>query len=204
MCSRQKQLFCIRIHKKFKKRCAMKENQRIAISKRMLQESLLRLLQTKELSEIRITELCREAGINRTTFYKYYSTPQDVLADIVMGLIREMKMLYPPVQTLEEVKGCLVRICKYIYERADLIRLFIRSNVDVEIANAISEINHYFGEDRESFGALKDADDDSLEMTAAFIGGGSYFLIRKWLLEDIRKTPEEVAELIFRILNMEM
>ena len=68
----------------------MKENQRIVISKRMLRESLLRLLRTKELSEINITELCREAEINRATFYKYYNTPQDVLSDIAMELIKEM------------------------------------------------------------------------------------------------------------------
>lgn len=39
----------------------MEENQRVTISKRMLRDSLLRLLESKELSEINITELCREA-----------------------------------------------------------------------------------------------------------------------------------------------
>ena len=182
----------------------MKENQRIAISKRLLRESLLRLLQTKELGEISITELCREAEINRATFYKYYSTPQDVLSDITMALIKEMKKIYRPLRTLDEVKTCVEKICEYVYEHADLIRLLIRANVDMEIAAAISELHQNFREDKESLGVLKGADDETLQMTAAFIGGGSYFLIRKWLLEDIRKTPEEVAELIFTILNMKV
>lgn len=182
----------------------MKENQRIVISKRMLRESLLRLLQTKKLNEISITELCREAEINRATFYKYYSTPQDVLCDISMELKKELKKLYHPLQTLNEVKDCIIEICELIYERADLIRLLIHANVDMEIAAAISELHRNFSEERNGLGALKGADDDTLQMTAAFIGGGSYFLIRKWLLDDIRKTPKEVAELIFRILNTEI
>ena len=180
----------------------MKENQRIVISKRMLRESLLRLLKSKELSEINITELCREAEINRATFYKYYNPPQDVLSDITMELIKEMKKMYHPLRTLDEVRNCVGKICEYVYEHADLIRLLIHANVDIEIAAAISELHQNFREDKESLGALKGADDETLQMTAAFIGGGSYFLIRKWLLEDIRKTPEEVTELIFVILNM--
>ena len=182
----------------------MKENQRIVISKRMLRESLLRLLKTKELGDINITELCREAEINRATFYKYYNTPQDVLSDIAMELIKEMKKMYRPMLTLDEVRTCVKNICEYVYEHADLIRMLIRANADLEIAAAISELHQNFREDKESLGALKGADDETLQMTAAFIGGGSYFLIRKWLLEDIRKTPEEVADLMFKILNMKM
>lgn len=182
----------------------MKENQRITISKRMLRESLLRLLKTKELSEINITELCREAEINRATFYKYYNTPQDVLSDIALELIKDMKKMYPPMQTLEEVRYCIVKVCEYIYEHADLIRLLIHANADIEIATAISELHQNFREEQSRFGVLKDVDDESLALTAVFIGGGSYLLIRKWLLDDIHKTPKEVADLIFKILNTEM
>lgn len=182
----------------------MKENQRIIISKRMLRESLLRLLKTKELNEISITELCRDAEINRATFYKYYNTPRDVLSDITLELIKDIKKMYHPMRTLDEVKACIDKVCEYVYEHADLIRMLIHANVDMEIATAISELHRYFREDENGFGVLKDADDDSMQMTAAFIGGGSYFLIRKWLLDDIRKTPAEVSELIFKILNTEM
>ena len=112
--------------------------------------------------------------------------------------------MYHPLRTLDEVRACVGKICEYIYEHADLIRLLIHANVDVEIATAISELHQNFREDKGSLGALKGADDETLQMTAAFIGGGSYFLIRKWLLDDIRKTPGEVAELIFVILNMKV
>ena len=46
----------------------MKENQRIAVTKRMLQEGLLRLLRTQPIDKIKVTELCEESGINRATF----------------------------------------------------------------------------------------------------------------------------------------
>ena len=59
-----------------------RENQRIMLTKRLLKESLLRLLERKELDKISITELCREAGINRATFYRHYEIPRDILNEL--------------------------------------------------------------------------------------------------------------------------
>ena len=65
----------------------MKGNQRIALTKRLLQEALLRLMNRKPLDKISITELCDEAGINRTTFYRHYYTPHDVLLSMELDFI---------------------------------------------------------------------------------------------------------------------
>ena len=43
-------------------------NQRKKESKRKIEKALIELLQTKELSEINVTELVKKAQINRSTF----------------------------------------------------------------------------------------------------------------------------------------
>ncbi|MCD8316718.1 MAG: TetR/AcrR family transcriptional regulator, partial [Eggerthellaceae bacterium] len=58
------------------------ENQRIRLSKAMLKQSLLELLKEKPLSRISVLEICENAQINRTTFYKYYGSQSDLLKDI--------------------------------------------------------------------------------------------------------------------------
>ena len=50
----------------------MKGNQRIALTKRLLQEGLIRLLEKKPLDKNSVTELCGESGINQATFYRHY------------------------------------------------------------------------------------------------------------------------------------
>ncbi len=50
----------------------IKENQRVRLIKALFHNSLINLLKNKMLYEITITELCSEAGLNRSTFYKYY------------------------------------------------------------------------------------------------------------------------------------
>ena len=44
-------------------------NQRKKESKRKIEKALIELLQTKELSEINVTELVKKAQINHSTFY---------------------------------------------------------------------------------------------------------------------------------------
>lgn len=58
------------------------ENQRVRLTKRIIAENLLSLMKHKELEAISVAELCREAAVNRTTFYKYYRCPEDVLRDM--------------------------------------------------------------------------------------------------------------------------
>ena len=60
-----------------------KENQRIMLTKRLVQDALIILLRTTDISKISIRELCEKAGINRTTFYNHYGSQYDVLKDIL-------------------------------------------------------------------------------------------------------------------------
>jgi len=59
-----------------------KENQRIILTKQLLQNALLKLLKTVPLHAIFIRELCQEAGINRTTFDNHYGSQYDLLGEI--------------------------------------------------------------------------------------------------------------------------
>ena len=45
---------------------------RVRYTKRIIQESIIKLIQEKPFHRINLTEVCRIAEINRTTFYKYY------------------------------------------------------------------------------------------------------------------------------------
>ncbi|MEI3231871.1 MAG: TetR/AcrR family transcriptional regulator [Gordonibacter pamelaeae] len=76
------------------------ENQRVRLSKALLKEALVRLLETKPLDKITIYELCAEAQINRTTFYKYYGSQGDVLKDIENELFAMLET-----HLVESVKG---------------------------------------------------------------------------------------------------
>lgn len=56
---------------------------RVRLTKQMIENALLALLEEKNLEKITVLELCKKAEVNRTTFYKYYGSPFDVLESII-------------------------------------------------------------------------------------------------------------------------
>ena len=64
-----------------------KEDRRVAMTKKMLKDALTEMLSEKDVYHISIRELCQRADVNRTTFYKYYGSQFDLLADMENDLL---------------------------------------------------------------------------------------------------------------------
>lgn len=180
----------------------MKVDQRVALTKRLLLEGLLRLLKTKNISKISVTELCAESGINRATFYRHYEQPRDIINEMRYVFSKEVKALAGKVHAEKEPKAWLEEICRYFYSNADLLKVFFSCRTDDEFVLLINEMyqdqihiirNHGFG---------KELDNDELKLTTYWFAGGIYYILRQWIIEPIDKTPEEVANVIYRFILM--
>jgi AcrR family transcriptional regulator len=183
---------------------AKKENQRIILTKRLLQEGLLRLLEAKDLDKISVTELCRESGINRATFYNHYSSPQDLLLDLENQMVEELDqlMIYP--QNTEEALIQLESVCTYMQEHARSVIILSRCHADTDLADSFHKLNSDLAPRRPRSKLTSNMDDDCLHLTTTFIYTGCYHLIREWLAKDIQKTPREIAELLLTIISKEI
>ena len=58
------------------------EDRRIAKTKQALREAFVRLLKKKNLADITVSELTREANIDRRTFYLHYNNIYDIIDEI--------------------------------------------------------------------------------------------------------------------------
>ena len=58
------------------------ENRRVRMTKRLMKDALMELMEQKELVDISVTAICEAADVNRSTFYKYYRDQVDLLRDI--------------------------------------------------------------------------------------------------------------------------
>ena len=65
-------------------------NRRVLMTKRLLQNALLDLLEQNELAAISVTSLCAEADVHRSTFYKYYADPGDLLKEIEQDILDQI------------------------------------------------------------------------------------------------------------------
>ncbi len=179
----------------------MKENQRIVVTKRMLKEGLLRLLETKELDKIHINELCEEASINRATFYRHYVTVQDVLLELEIDFVKQMVPSIRPMADVSEIRRQLETACTYIYDHRDIAKILFKNNTDQDMMAGLSELYRQYWELRKSESGFSHMDDATARIVVSMLGGGCYCLLRQWIMEDIQKTPREIAAIMCNVIN---
>ena len=67
---------------------------RVRYTKKVLQETLMKILQKKHIDKVTVKELCEEASVNRGTFYLHYITPNDLLMEIEQQFIDECMFFF--------------------------------------------------------------------------------------------------------------
>ena len=55
---------------------------RVKLTNLMIREAFFSILKQKPLSKVTVKEICTAAGVNRSTFYKYYKDTYDLLEQI--------------------------------------------------------------------------------------------------------------------------
>ena len=179
---------------------ARKENQRIALTRRLLQEGLLRLLANEQLEDISVTALCKESGINRATFYNHYSSPSQLLKEMEETLVNELLRLHPPAKDFETIIAQVEKSCEYLKENAALFEILVRYHVDRDLENMVINVVQHYASHRIN-PQNKEMDDSTAYLVSAYLYAGCYALLREWLLRDIDKTPREIAELLVDIAS---
>ncbi|MGN1160015.1 MAG: TetR/AcrR family transcriptional regulator [Lachnospiraceae bacterium] len=177
-----------------------KENQRITLTKRLLKESLLRLMSKKNIQNITVSELCEDAGINRSTFYNHYGCPTDVLTEIENGVVADLEQICAKDNSEQNwsLSKRTETLCDYLSEHRDLFKLLFRNNnADSEFALLLFHASVVRSTYEQVFSDIKDS--DSKELMITFLTSGAYYMVRQWLLEDIPKTPKEMGELVFQL-----
>lgn len=79
-----------------------KTDRRTLYTIQVIKDSYLELLHEKSWEKISVTELCKRAEINRTTFYLHYESSTHVLEDILNELFEKLMADLSDISTYEE------------------------------------------------------------------------------------------------------
>lgn len=157
-------------------------NKKILKTKLALRIALCNLIK-KDINELTVSEVCREANINRTTFYKYYSLPIDILNEYIAEMNKKaLEQIKRTGETAssDDYYQLILALCRSYYENKQMIRVYIEFNKDyLSIMQKFIKENTRYG--------IKD---DNLTY---FIAGGVSSMIIQWVLNDFDKIPEEIA-----------
>jgi len=156
-------------------------NKKIEKTKKSLWDALYNLLSNKALEQISVSELCQTAGINRTTFYKYYNVPADVLSEYLQDHIETM--LYGIARENQPLQARLLKICREYWRQKDFLKVFF--SCSAAFLPTMQE-------------QLQGSPSHDLRETGYhhFISGGVYSIIRQWILYEDHLSPEDVATIL--------
>ena len=172
------------------------------LTKRLLKESMLRLLQERPLEKISITELCRNAGINRATFYRHYEIPRDVLNEIGKDIFYEMRKELEMPKFQSDIKAFIEKLCLFMENNMDIMRTIIKSSTETDFITFVNSIYKEIWIEIRKLRILSNLKDVEIELLILYSAGGSYFMLRQWLLGSIRMSSKEVADYLYKLLSL--
>lgn len=170
-----------------------KENQRVILTKRLLKEAFLDMLKTTPLDKIHISALCDNAGINRSTFYKYYNSPLDLLEEMENEILL---LIEQELQKCHSLGSSLITICIYLENNIETTRLIINNNAGGDFHRKLFSLPSL----RSLISARLDGFSEAEKVyVSSFISTGYYQMFKDWINKDNREPINDMVKIVMSL-----
>lgn len=163
-------------------------NKRRKESQEKIEKVFVELIQTKEITEVSVTDICKRANLNRSTFYANYLDVYDLVDKIREKLEMEVANLYKEEKKNNYNSNDFLKLFKNIKENQIFYRTYFKLNMDKNTKLSQYEYDCHL--------AKMIYDDKHIEYHIEFFMAGFNAIIKKWLHNGCRETPEEMNEII--------
>ena len=110
------------------------------ITKRVIREAFLQLLNEKTLSKITVKDITDRCGINRNTFYYHYQDIPELVEEICALQVDRIVQDYPTLNSLED---CLDAAMKFVLENKRAVMHIYNSDTRNVYVNSLWRVCEY-------------------------------------------------------------
>ena len=188
---------------------------RIVKTRENLNKALVDQLHHKPLSKITVTELCRMAKINRSTYYLHYRDPYDQyeklensiyqdFADTIDAFIDKNRNWFTDLIVSDKVAQAKLveELFSYIKRNALIYGISLPMNQGNDFLNKL----YLAGHDRFFDTLSKTASQSELqqfEYFFAFVASGCVGVLRQWVTQGMKESPRDMARLTINLIHGE-
>lgn len=176
----------------------MAESRRVKITKKMIKNALLELLEERPLEKISVTDICRAADVNRSSFYAHYQDimqlENEIEQDVLEQLPTESEALYD--YSSGYTLKVLADFFDYVRENERMFRILIVKHDSRSFNDRlINTVMHKY--------SVPLMGDSELERryNYTYITNGVMGMLRAWIIDGF---PISSASLAGLVLNMTM
>ncbi len=170
------------------------ENRRVRMTKRLMKDALLSLLERTELSGISVTAVCEAADVNRSTFYSYYTSPSDLLREIEQDVLDRIPA--PTVPQDRQGEESLLRAAgaffDYVRENERVFRILFRESVDAGFSGRMMELLC-----EKMITGVDAADELNAHFARLYIANGTVGILREWIDAGFPVSSRKIAEMMY-------
>ena len=177
---------------------------RIRKTKRILFDALLRLMEKKNFEKIKVSDICEEALINRSTFYAHYEDKYDLLVDFfeeeTVSLLKEFEDNENFSFSKDYLMKLLSILMDYIDENRDMFYTILNNNRDGILVDFLIDAI-----ERDFSARLKNnhdmiVSDIPLDLVIKFYSGGLINVGIAWLTQKDKYTKEQLFAYIDKLI----
>jgi len=177
-----------------------KDDRRVKYTKMVLKESFINLLEKKDISKISVKEICKNADINRTTFYNHYNDQYDFMRKLENELIENIGLYlaeYAQDETDIALIDMLEKIFEYIKENARLCKMLLSEKGNLDFQKRIIMLVY----DRNILSLINknNFSKEDIDYVYSFTITGCIGIIQKWLNDDMKKSTRSMAEMLIKL-----
>lgn len=175
---------------------AEKKNRNALRSIRLIKEAFLELLATEPYEKITVTDVTREAGLNRGTFYAHFDDMDDLLHQVIDEVVeRASELLQQSFDTdfLENPLPILEQLGKYMSESYGLYgRVLNSASSDI----FVKSLGTMFEKKVHGWIDAQNVDDPTTQlMLSDYLVGGVLHTYRAWMDGEYGNIPIEEVNL---------
>lgn len=151
-------------------------------ARQKIQTAVVQLLENKTVKQLKITEICQKARINRSTFYSNYASVDDMLDQLRQYILQN----YIEFQA-KETESSYLQLLKHIQQHQATYQLFFKLKMEIypdELHERLTDYPKYY------------TDYDIWFETA-----GTRMVIEQWVMADCPESPEEINGILKRKLK---
>ena len=162
----------------------VKNNKRRRESVEKIEKAFVELLQAKELKEITVSDICKMSGLNRSTFYANYLDIYDLADKLREKLESDFSNVFA--NDRNEDKNGALRMFTHIYENQLFYKTYFKLQYHEQHTIMIYDTDR----------AKNDFDNKYIKYHIEFFRNGINAIIKMWLNDGCKETPQEMAEII--------
>lgn len=146
----------------------------------------VQLVQTKEINQISVTEICKKANINRSTFYANYLDVYDLADKITEQIENEVALLYQDEREKKNNTNDYLKLFYHIKENQIFYKTYFKLNRD----------KHFIIKEYDTNLSKIMYNDQHIDYHIEFFMAGLNVMIKKWLYHGCEESPEEIDHIL--------